>query len=150
MLGDTTVLSQVAKVAEDTYITPNVLGAATVYEFCRRGWLDPQLERVRALYSPRLGAIISALREHLPDAQFVEPDGGFFLSVTLPEGVTSQSLRVQAAEVGLNISDGRGFFPDPTAGERLLRLPFCALTPEEIEIGIERLARAVHNATVQV
>lgn len=147
MIGDAAILARVAKVAEDTYITPNALGAATAYEFCRRGWLEPQLERIRALYGPRLGAIIAALREHLPDAQFVEPDGGFFLSVTLPEGVTSQALRTQAAAVGLNISDGRGFFPDPSAGERFLRLPFCALTPEQIASGIERLSRAVRNAT---
>lgn len=147
MIGDAVILARVAKVAEDTYITPNALGAATAYEFCRRGWLDPQLEKLRALYGPRLEAIAAALRRHLPDAQWLEPEGGFFLSVTLPEGVTSQALRVQAAAVGLSISDGRGFFPDPSAGERFLRLPFCALTPEEIGIGIERLSRAVRNAT---
>lgn len=147
IVGDAGVLKQLAKVAEDTYITPNLLGAATVYEFCRRGLLEPQLERLRALYGPRLDAISSALRKHLPDAQWLEPDGGFFLSVTLPEGVTSQALRTKAADEGLNISDGRGFFPVPSDGERFLRLPFCSLTPEEIDSGIERLARAVADVT---
>ena len=58
-----------ARVANDTYITPNLIGEATVYEFCQRGWLEPQLETLRALYGPRLIATGDALREFLPDAQ---------------------------------------------------------------------------------
>lgn len=143
LIGDARLLERIAKAAEDSYIMPNLIGQATVYEFCRRGWLDPQLDRLRTLYRPRLEAICAALREELPDARWIEPDGGFFLSVTLPEGTTSEALRARAAALKLNLSDGRGFFPNPAEGERFLRLPFCALTPEEIREGIRRLALAV-------
>jgi 2-aminoadipate transaminase len=149
VVGDRAVLAQLAQAASDTYITPNMLGAGAVYEFCQRGWLEPQLERVRALYGPRLAATGDALREHLPDASWIEPDGGFFLSVNLPEGVTSAALQARAAEVGLSLSDGRGFFPHPADGERFLRLPFCALTPEQIHEGIRRLAGAVRDVAGQ-
>lgn len=143
MIGAADVLKQLAKAAEDTYITPNELGAAAVYEFCQRGWLEPQIDRLRALYGERLTAIIAALREHLPTAQWIEPDGGFFVSITLPEGLTGETLRARAADLKLNLSDGRGFFPDPAQGERFLRLPFCALTPDEINEGVRRVAAAV-------
>jgi DNA-binding transcriptional MocR family regulator len=143
MIGDGAKLGQLAKVAEDTYITPNLLGEASVYEFCRRDWLEPQLERLRALYRPRLEAICAALREHLPAAQWIEPDGGFFLSITLPEGTTCADVRARAADVRLNLSDGGGFFPNPADGDRFLRLPFCALTPEQIGEGVRRLATVV-------
>lgn len=145
IVGDRAVLAALAQAAGDTYITPNMLGAGAVYEFCRRGWLEPQLERVRALYGPRLDATGAALREYLPDASWIEPDGGFFLSVNLPEGVTSAALQARAAELGLSLSDGRGFFPTPAEGERFLRLPFCAVTPEQIHEGIRRLAGAVRD-----
>ncbi|MDQ4076855.1 MAG: PLP-dependent aminotransferase family protein [Chloroflexota bacterium] len=143
LVGDEDLLKQVAKVAEDTYITPNLVGEAIVYEFIRRGWLEEQLESLKALYGPRLEAISQALRTYLPDAEWIEPDGGFFLSVTLPEGITSETLRAAAKEQGLILSDGRGFFPDPDKGERFLRLPFCALTEEELEEGVRRLAETV-------
>lgn len=143
IVGDKAALEKLAQVASDTYITPNLIGAGIVYEFCQRGWLEPQLARVRELYGPRLAATGDALREYLPDASWIEPDGGFFLSVNLPEGVTSAALRTRAAEVGLSLSDGRGFFPNPADGERFLRLPFCALTPEQIREGVRRLAGAV-------
>lgn len=143
IVGDKAALATLSQVAGDTYITPNLIGEATVYEFCQRGWLEPQLTRLRALYGPRLDAVGDALREWLPDASWIEPDGGFFLSVNLPEGVTSVTLQARAAERGLSLSDGRGFFPTPADGERFLRLPFCALTPEQIREGVRRLAGAV-------
>ncbi|MCZ7574576.1 MAG: PLP-dependent aminotransferase family protein [Ardenticatenaceae bacterium] len=146
LIGDATALARLARAAEDTYITPNLIGEATVYEFCRRGWLDPQLDRLRTLYGPRLEAICAALRERLPDAEWIEPDGGFFLSVTVPVGTTSEALRARAAALKLNLSDGRGFFPNPAEGERFLRLPFCALTPDELREAVRRLAFAVNQS----
>jgi DNA-binding transcriptional MocR family regulator len=47
-----------------------------------------------------------------------------------------------AAKRNLNLADGLAFFPNG-GGERFLRLPFCALTPEQIEEGVRRLAECV-------
>ncbi len=147
IVGDPEAIARIARAAEDTYITPNLIGEAVAYEFCRRGWLEPQLARLRALYGPRLETIGAALRRYLPEARWIEPDGGFFVSLTLPEGTTNAALRERAAAHGLNLSDGQGFFPNRPDGERFVRLPFCALTPEQIEEGVRRLARAVEEAT---
>jgi 2-aminoadipate transaminase len=145
MVGDQNMLAKVARVAEDTYITPALLGQAIVYEFLRRGWLEQQLDDLRALYAPRLDAISMALREHLPEAEWTEPDGGFFLSINLQEGVTCEELRGAAAQEGLTLSDGQGFFPEASEGERFVRLPFCALSEDELHEGVRRLARAVET-----
>jgi 2-aminoadipate transaminase len=76
-----------------------------------------------------------------PCATWTHPEGGFYIGVTLPEGNDVTSLRTQAEEVGLKLSDGRGFFPHSADGNRFLRVPFCSVTPEEIEEGVMRLAR---------
>lgn len=143
LVGETDLLAKVAKVAEDSYITPNLVGQGIVFEFLRRGWLEPQLQTLKELYGPRLQAVAGALRRYLPDAQWVEPDGGFFLSVTLPEGITNEALRAEAAQRNLVLSDGRGFFANPADGDRFVRLPFCALSEEDLEEGVRRLADAV-------
>ncbi|MBV9787504.1 MAG: PLP-dependent aminotransferase family protein [Chloroflexi bacterium] len=143
LMGDAAVLQQLAQFAEDTYIMPAQLNMAIVNEFCRRGYLEPQIERLKALYQPRLEAICTAVQNYLPATPYVEPDGGFFFSITLPEGVTSTMLRAQAADAGVRCSDGRGFFANPQDGERFLRLPFCALTPAEIDEGVRRLGEVV-------
>jgi 2-aminoadipate transaminase len=142
MLGDPDTLKKVAKVAEDTYISPGYVAHAIAHEWCKRGLLPPQIERLKALYAPRLDACLAAIDKHMPDATATRPDGGFFLSLTLPAGTSTTEVRAAAEKRQLNLADGLAFFPEG-GGERFLRLPYCALTPAQIEDGIRRLADTV-------
>jgi len=142
IIGRPDLIHKLAKVAEDTYISPGYLAQGITYEWCRRGLLPPQIERLKALYLPRLDACLAALDSHMPGAVEARPDGGFFVSLTLPEGVLTSTVRAEAAKRNLNLSDGLAFFPNG-GGERFLRLPFCALTPGEIQEGVRRLAESV-------
>jgi DNA-binding transcriptional MocR family regulator len=144
MLGDAKMVARIAKVAEDTYISPGYFAHGVTYEWCRRGLLVPQIERLKALYAPRLEACLAAVDRYMPDAQATRPDGGFFVSLTLPMGTLTTELRTQALKRSLNLADGLAFFPDG-GGERFLRLPFCALTPDQIDDGISRLADTVKD-----
>ena len=145
MLGDPGLLAKMAKVAEDTYISPSYLAHGIAYEWCRRGLLPAQIEKLKALYAPRLDACLAALETHLPEAQATRPEGGFFVSITLPEGVQTTAVRAAALQShNLQLADGLAFFPDG-GGEHFLRLPFCALAPEEIKEGIHRLADTVQE-----
>ncbi|MBI4486100.1 MAG: PLP-dependent aminotransferase family protein, partial [Acidobacteria bacterium] len=145
MIGRPDLIAKLAKVAEDTYISPGYVSQGITYEWCRRGLLKPQIERLKQLYLPRLDACLAALDKHMPGSVEVRPDGGFFIGMTLPQGVLTSAVRAQAATRGLNLSDGLAFFPQG-GGERFLRLPFCALTPAEIEEGVRRLAESVQVA----
>ena len=51
-------------------------------------------------------------------------------------------VKAEAAKRGLNLADGLAFFPEG-GGERFLRLPFCALSPTEVDEGVRRLAETV-------
>ena len=142
MVGDAGKIAQVAKVAEDTYISPGYFAHGVTWEWCRRGLLPPQVDRLKALYAPRLNACLDAIERHMPDAKATRPEGGFFISVTLPEGTSTTDVRSAAAKRNLNLADGLAFFPNG-GGERFIRLPFCALSPEQIQEGVRRLAEAV-------
>jgi len=129
-----------AKMAEDTYINASYLNQAIVAEFIQRGWLEPHIARLKALYEPRLDATLRALDASLADlATWSRPDGGFFVGVTLHADVHAEDLLNRAREVNLCLTDGRGFFANG-GGDNFVRLPFCALTPDEIQTGITRLA----------
>jgi 2-aminoadipate transaminase len=142
MMGDPGKIAEVAKVAEETYISPGYFAHGVTWEWCRRGLLPPQIERLKALYAPRLKACLAALERHMPDAKTTKPEGGFFISLTLPEGISTMDVRAAAAKRNLNLADGLAFFPNG-GGERFVRLPFCALTPDQIEEGVRRLAECV-------
>jgi len=145
MIGEPSIIACLAKVAEDTYISPGYVAQAITYEWCRRGLLPPQIERLKALYAPRLDACLAGLDKYLPEASPTRPDGGFFISLTLPQGVDTTTVRKDAAARALNLADGLAFFPDG-GGERFLRLPFCALSPAEIDDGVKRLSETIKVA----
>jgi 2-aminoadipate transaminase len=139
------LVNGVAKMAEDTYINPSFVNQAIIAEFMQRGWLAPQIAQLKNLYEPRLYATLQALETHFGDlATWRRPDGGFFVGMTLNADIQAERLLKAAQEANLALTDGRSFFADGE-GDRFVRLPFCALTPDEIEEGIGRLARVVEQ-----
>lgn len=142
MIAPPTVVSRVSKVAEDAYITPGYFAHGVTLEWCARGYLPAQIEKLKSLYGPRLETCLAAIRRFLPETEATSPEGGFFVSLTLPVSITA--LREEAAKLQLNLSDGMGFFPNG-GGERFVRLPFCGIPPEQVEEGVRRLAQAVET-----
>jgi len=143
VIGPQSVINKLADWAVDSHIGPVLPTQGMVYEYCRRGLLDENIERLKEIYRPRLGAMLAALDKHVPDADWTRPQGGFFVSGHLPNGCDIVDLQARAAEEGLKLSDGRGFFPNPADGQGFLRIPFCSLTPEEIDKGIARLGHLI-------
>lgn len=140
LVGPAKMINSLALWAVDSYIGPVLPTQGLVYEYCRRGLLEANIEHLKQVYKPRLEAMLAALEKFIPQATWTRPEGGFFVSGTLPEGSDITLLEKQAAGVGLKLANGRGFFPNPEDGNRFLRLPFCSLTPAEIEEGVSRLA----------
>ncbi len=136
---------RLAKMAEDTYINASYLSQAVVYQYLKRGWLEPNIAHLKDLYRPRLDAMLAALDAHLAGAAtWQRPEGGFFVGVTLQKEVSADGLLACARGAGLELTDGRGFFADGD-GENFVRLPFCALTPAEIEECVARLAGILNS-----
>ena len=133
--------AEVESAAAAAYITPGLLSQATVHEFLRRGNLEPNLERVCALLRARLDAMVAALDQHLPEAVWTVPEGGYFLWLELPRGVETDDLRAE----GVTFVRGADFFAG-AGGENALRLAFSYASPTEIEEGVRRLASAVSAA----
>ena len=142
LIGPPDLMPKLHKWSEDTYIHPALVTEGIVYEYCRRGLLEPNIERLKSLYRPRMESMVAALDEHLDGAEWIKPDGGFFVSATLPNDIDGNAIRENAGKFGIALSDGRGFFTDQK-GENFVRLPFCALSPAEIQEGIGRLAKAI-------
>ncbi len=141
LVGPADLIGQIAKLATGTYISPNMVAQSIVYEFCASGAIERSIENVRTALAKRARTLADALRREIPEAQFVEPDGGYFLWVTLPEGTDVARLFELAAELGVAFVKGTDFVVD--GGENTLRLAYSGVTPEQIEEGVGRLAEAL-------
>jgi DNA-binding transcriptional MocR family regulator len=141
LVGPAELIAAIAQRATSTYISPSMVGAAIVYEFCSSGALERSSARVRDALEERCERLADALARELPYARFTAPDGGYFLWVELPEGVDSTDLVKSAAELGVAIVDGDDFIADGRSGA--VRLSFAPVTPAQIDEAVPRLAAAV-------
>ena len=133
------LVGPVEAVAVSTYITPVLLGQATVWELIRRGGFFPNVERVRALLGARRNAMLAALERELPaGTSWSRPEGGYFVWADL--GVDTGELLGRAAEAGVAIVAGSDFFPGGIGGATAARLAYSFVSPAEIEEGVGRLA----------
>ena len=122
--------AELEALAVSTYITPVLLGQATVFEFLRRGDLDSNLTRVRDLLRLRRDAMLEALEQELPAATWSRPEGGYFIWLELPNEVQEVP--------GVTFVAGTDFGGAPNTA----RLAFSYVSPEEIREGIRRLSAA--------
>jgi DNA-binding transcriptional MocR family regulator len=140
LVGPPELIGAVAQLATNTYISPNMVAQSVVYEFCASGAIERSIETVRRALAERAETLSHALRRELPEAEFVVPQGGYFMWVTLPPGTDVHALHHAAAERGVSFVNGTDFLLE--GGENTLRLAYSGVTPEQIETGVERLAEA--------
>ncbi len=121
--------------------------AHVVAEYCRAGHLEPHIVELRQVYRRRCEVTLQALAYHMPaGVTWTHPRGGFFVWLTLPEGLQIGLLRETARAQGVLFVPGTGFFAKG-GGERNLRLAFSFVPPDEIERGVTILAQAIHART---
>ncbi|MCK6625081.1 MAG: PLP-dependent aminotransferase family protein [Anaerolineae bacterium] len=113
------------------------------YEAVRDGFLQRHLPVIRRVYRERREVMLAALAEHFPpEAHWTHPDGGLFLWVTLPPGISGVALLPAALAAHVAFVPGEPMFPNG-GGENTLRLNFSNATPAQIREGIARLGRVL-------
>ncbi len=116
---------------------------AMVGTYLREIDLDERIRHICRGYRSRRDAALNSLQEHMPDGcDWSEPEGGYFLWLTLPESVDVTVLLADIAEAGANPLPGNIFFPDDR-GRNNLRLSFSYPDPDELDRGIRAIAEVV-------
>ena len=95
---------------------------------------------MNAALRERRDALVEALREHIPEAEFVVPEGGYFLWLDLNDDVDTKVLLAEAKEEGVTFVAGPDFMME--GGDSSLRLSFAPVPAQDVEEGVQRLARA--------
>jgi len=103
-----------------------------------------QIKSFREMYRERRDAMMDALTEHLPEASWTVPAGGFYTWVTLPQGLDAQAMLPRAITALVAYVSGTAFYADGQGSDHM-RLSFCYPTPERIHEGVRRLAGVVND-----
>jgi 2-aminoadipate transaminase len=134
---------QLGKLTADR--STNHLSQRLVYEMGRRGMLDRYLQTMIAAYGQKLEAILTAMQDHFPpEVKWTEPRGGYFVWVTLPQGLDAGLLMEKALAEKVFVNPGASCFARG-GGENTLRLCFVNTQLDLIPQGIKRLGRVIRG-----
>jgi DNA-binding transcriptional MocR family regulator len=101
-----------------------------------------QVSVFRDLYAERSRATLDALADLIPRASWTVPNGGFYVWVTLPEGLDATAMLPRAVTERVAYVPGTAFYADGQ-GRTNMRLSYCYPTPERIREGVRRLAGVI-------
>ena len=112
-------------------------------------WLPEHFQshvsELRSIYGARRDLMLQALEKYMPEgSSWSVPEGGFFVWLTLPEGVDSGPMLAQARELGIEYLPGSACFFDHS-GANAIRLSFSFAHDDVIDEGIRRLSGLVRS-----
>jgi DNA-binding transcriptional MocR family regulator len=140
-IRDKMVLAQ-----ESALLCPSSFTQMMISEYLANADWKGQIDTFRGVYKERKDAALAAMQEYLPDLHTTRPDGGFYLWVTLPDGVDSKAMLPLAVKELVAYTPGTAFYGDGT-GQNQLRVCYSYPTPENIKVGIKRLANVINLQT---
>jgi len=124
----------------------NTIAQYVVYEFLKRGLMEPHLQQLCSHYRAKRDRMLRALERHFPrEVRWNHPEGGFFIWVTLPVPLDGEEILRQALDRNIAFVAGRPFFLDGS-GRNTIRLSYSQSTDKVIETAIAELGKVIKKA----
>lgn len=130
---------------ESAVLSPPVFSQYAISAYLEQHDWKAQIVAFRDMYRVRRDAMLDALEEFMPPGtSWTRPAGGFFVWLTLPEGLDSQSMLPRGISGRVAFVPGTAFYADGL-GSSHIRLSYCYPTPEAIREGVRRLAQVMQQ-----
>ena len=128
---------------ESAILCPSSFSQMMISSYLAHADWQKQVDTFRGVYRERRDAALSAMEEYLPQLETTRPEGGFYLWVTLPDGMDSKAMLPLAVKELVAYTPGTAFYGDGT-GQNKLRICYSYPTPERINLGIKRLSSVIN------
>jgi len=133
----------IAKQAADLHT--NYLGQRIVLQYLKDNDLDLHIALIRKAYGSQREAMVAAIKQHFPaETRYTLPEGGMFLWITLPEGLSALTVFERAIQQKVAFVPGDPFYVNKK-NVNTLRLNFSSVDEETIRTGIGRLGTVLKH-----
>lgn len=140
VLAPHAVREKLVLASEATVLCPPQLNQLAVVEYLQTQDWQGQIEVFKSVYEQRRDAMLDSLTQLMPaGTSWTHPTGGFYVWMTLPEGLDSKVMQPRALTARVAYVPGIGFYADGQ-GRREMRLSYCFPEPDRIREGVRRLA----------
>jgi 2-aminoadipate transaminase len=143
VVGPALLIEKAAKLKADGGTSPFTSNVAA--EYAASGELAEHIVDLVEIYRRRRDTMAEALKTEMPEGvEWTEPNGGFFMWLTLPEGCDSVAMLPEARAHGVEFLPGTGCFFDGS-GRSNIRLSFSFSDEEAIRRGVKILAGIIRE-----
>jgi 2-aminoadipate transaminase len=133
----------IAKQASDLH--SNYLSQRIAYQYLSQQNIDNHIRKICTVYKTQCDLMIDLIRNTFPESvDYTVPEGGMFIWLTLPEGMSSTRVFEEALKAGVAVLPGTPFYTDG-GGENTIPLNFSNSTEQKIITGMERFSRILVN-----
>ncbi|QVQ54643.1 PLP-dependent aminotransferase family protein [Spiractinospora alimapuensis] len=144
-LAPSAVRAKLVLAAESAMLSHSTFNQLVVGQYLSTHPWREQIKTFGAMYRGRCEAMLGALDGLMPEGcSWTKPAGGFFVWLTLPEGLDSKAMLPLAVNERVAYVPGTGFYANEE-GRRNMRLSFCYPTPEQIREGVRRLSGVIER-----
>lgn len=107
--------------------------------------LDEHVKEIVELYRHRRDLILKSMEEYFPaGTEWTHPEGGLFLWLTFPEGVSARNVFTKCIEMKVAGVIGDAFYPNQKT-DRSVRINYSNVPDDRIVEGIKRMAKAIEE-----
>lgn len=143
IMANTEVMDKLITVKQASDLHSNYFTQRIVYQYLKDNPVDEHIQKIRDLYQFQRNTMISMIEKYFPpNVQYTQPEGGMFIWVTLPEGISTLELFDMAIKEDVAFVPGQAFHADGS-GENTMRLNFSNSNPKSIAEGIKRLGMVI-------
>lgn len=133
----------VAKQASDLHT--NYFGQRIIFQYLSDNNIDEHINKIKKAYEKQRDAMVVAIRENFPKkVQYTQPEGGMFLWITLPKGLSAMEIFKRAIEKKVAFVPGDPFYINKKDASTM-RLNFSGVDEDTIWIGIKRLGEVLKS-----
>jgi 2-aminoadipate transaminase len=130
---------------ESATLCPPAFSQMAVSAYLREHDWQGQVKQFREMYRERRDAMVEALADMMPPtARWNVPRGGFYVWLTLPDGLDAKAMLPRAVTARVAYVPGTAFFADGF-GAQSMRLSYCYPSPDRIREGVRRLAGVIEE-----
>ena len=145
LAANTTLLAEFVKVKQSADLHTSAFDQAIIDRYMDEYSLDEHVKEINALYKHRRDLLIKTMEETFKDGTtWTHPDGGLFLWLTFPEGVSARKVFDKCIEKNVAGVLGEFFYPNGH-NDHHMRINYSNMPDDRIVEGIHRMAAALQE-----
>ncbi len=143
IIAPTEIIDRLIVAKQSADLCTPILNQELAALYMERGHYDVNLQKTIDLYRGKRDLMDKCLTENMPaGVTWTKPEGGLFLLVTLPDGMSARELFDIAIQENVAFVTGDVFYCDGK-GQNTLRLNFSYASDENMIEGVKRLGNAI-------